>query len=282
MDRKLTPDHTRLRPSSSLTVENELMIRRTPHIGTLDQRVPEPEGRRRERIRHRRIHLHIVSFVVLSVRHQLQVEQSAHLATDHHRHELTVRDVLHHCADNAARLLEQLLVAPVAVHAAQLLGQPIVLAHPHVVHGQQAGLLAAAAVPGADALVGQRVPPAHVLPRITAAKVQLAIAERAHRVGGALGARIDGGRVQVRRDLVGLFAPRQRTVGAQRGRRAQELEAPQTEWRQPRIVVGHTDGQTGGMLEVVRTGVTAARNGAVDASARRCVGRWKRGCEIRY
>lgn len=244
------------------------MIRRTPHVRALDQRVPEPESRRPKGIRHRRIHAHIVPPKVLALRGQLQIEQSAHLAPHHQRQKLAVRDVLHHGAHDASRLLEQLLIGPVRIEACQLAGESIVLGHPDLMEREQAWLLATASIAAANALVGQRLALAHVLgAAAVAAVVHATVAERAHRVGGARRAGVDGRGVQKGGDLVGLLAPRERTVWTHGGRGAQELQAAQAERSEPRIVVGHGNGQAGGVLEVVvGLAVTATGNGAVDAS----------------
>lgn len=192
------------------------MIVRTPHIRRLNQRVTKPKGGRRECVCHRRIHLHIVSLVELGLA-QIQIKQTAHIATQHQCQKLSVRNVLHNGAHNATTLLEQFLVAPVHVQRGQLVRNAIVLRHHDMVHRQQSRLFAASCVARADALIRERSALAHIVAWGAAAKVEASAVQEAHVVAGSRAARVNLRGIQVGGHLVGLFAPRKDAIGTLRG-----------------------------------------------------------------
>lgn len=218
-----------------LTIIDHIVMAIASHVGVLHQRVAKAKGGRGEGIGHGGIHLGIV--VLIEARaEQLQIEELTHLCAQYDGQELTVCDVLEHGAHNAPRFLVQLLVAPVRIHFAQFHGNAIVLAHPHVMHGQQAGLLAATTIAGTDALRRNCAALAHILGGIAASVDQQSIAKDP-RIVRRLGAvRVDRRGIYVGCGLVGLLAPRQHTVATLSGRRAQELQAAYLERRQPGIV----------------------------------------------
>ena len=95
--------------------------------------------------------------VVVEVRGaQVQVKSSKGGPPDDARHELVVGDVLDLGSDDAPRLLEHTVRAPVRVDTSQLLSDRIVLAHHDGVHGGQARVLVNAGVAGQEAFARRR------------------------------------------------------------------------------------------------------------------------------
>ncbi|KAI8045291.1 hypothetical protein M5D96_001471 [Drosophila gunungcola] len=223
-------------------------------VGILDQRVAKTEGGRCEGVGHRGIHLGTVPLVVAGG-HQFQVEELGHLAAQDDGQELAEGDVLEHGAHNASRLLVDLLIAPMGIQLTQLQRNPVVFAHPNVVHGQQSRLLSASPISRPDALGRNGTPLAHVLGGIPTPVDEQPVPEHPGIVRGLGAVRVNGRGVDERGHLVGLFPPGQHTVASLGRSRSEEFQTAHLERRQPRIVQGHFDGKAGGM-EVLAAAAT--------------------------
>ena len=75
-----------------------------------------------------------------------------HLVANDDGQKLVVRDVLHHGANDAASLLEQLLVIPVRIDNGQLVRDGVVLPHPQRVHHRQLQLFVRSNIAGIEAV----------------------------------------------------------------------------------------------------------------------------------
>ena len=114
----------------------------------------EPEGRRGKLVEGVSRALVVVVVVVRGA--QVQVKGPEGGPPDDARHELVVGDVLDLGSDDAPRLLEHTVRAPVRVDTSQLRSDRVVLAHHDGVHGGQSRMLVNAGISGQEAFASGR------------------------------------------------------------------------------------------------------------------------------